>query len=248
MPIQLSVPLRAILGAASFLFLAGCSCEDETETSSQPEGPPPPLVAVGVPRSVQAELYPLVGSSSRRPVVMTLAEEARFCEQTRASFSKLAHVICSSPSSDGSPSVESEAKLRNALVFLKKSYPRYLSKSPVIFVVGPSYEQIGWKMLLAEPGFFAHTYVSGENQPELSNTLMAALHGKGAKTLILDGELGSADRIISQAAGRAGLRLESVGSGPEALKRALAILVEADPRLQVSPEAAQASSKASSKH
>lgn len=219
--------LGVLLVIGCQVFSSGCSCEEEKKTALT-EISLPPLELQGTPQSVQAEVYPLLGSTKASPVVLVLAEDPLYCSQTRQKFAELAHVLCSLPSSDGAAQPDAEAKLRAALVFLKKQYSRYLDSSPVLFVAGPPYGDAAFKMMLAEPGFFAHAYLAGFDSGALTNTLLAALHSKGAKTLLLDGTMNPELRLLSTAAGRANLQVLTVGSGAEALTRALDLLIQAD--------------------
>ena len=224
---RIGLSLGSLLLAACLAITSGCSCEEETEESPA-DTSLPPLEIQGTPGSVQAEVYPLLGSTKTSPVVLVLAEDPNYCGKTRKKFAATAHVLCSLPTSQDKAQPDAEAKLRAALVFLKKRYSRYLDSSPVLLITGPTYAEVGFKMMLAEPKFFAHAYLAGFDSGALTNTLLAALHGKGAKTLLLDGTMDSGLRLLSTAAGRAHLSVQTVGSGPEALDRALDLLSEAD--------------------
>ncbi len=224
---KIGLSLGSLLLAACLAITSGCSCEEEKEESPA-DTSLPPLEIQGTPTSVQAEVYPLLGSTKTSPVVLVLAEDPNYCGKTRTKFAATAHVLCSLPTSQDKAQPDAEAKLRAALVFLKKSYTRYLASSPVLLITGPIYAEVGFKMMLAEPKFFAHAYLAGFDSSALTNTLLAALHGKGAKTLLLDGTMDSGLRLLSTAAGRAHLSVQTVGSGPEALDRALDLLSEAD--------------------
>ncbi len=223
---KLQVPwLRAFFIAAGLFVTSSCSCEDEKKKTEDLSRPPAPLVVQTAPQSLQAQVFPLAGSTSPHPVVIVLSAQGTLCKETRAALGKLSHVLCSAVAP---PQLEKETK--KALAYLKATYPRHIAVAPVVLIAGPQRSEVAWRLMLAEPQFFSHSYIEGLKERVLTFTTLQALNSGGAKTLALDLPTSKRLDFLAQVAKRRGLQLRAVGKGAKSRSEALQLLLAADPR------------------
>ena len=220
---------RLLLVVLVAFTVSACSCEKE-KTIVDLSKPPAPLVLQSVPHSLETEVYPVEGSTTARPVAIVLDRTGEMCRKIRDALGQNAHVLCSQLGSKGVG-----AKVKTALAYLKKSYPRHVDQAPVALFSGPQNGKVAWRMMLAEPGFFAHVYIRGLNERVFTSTTLSALNAGGAKTLVVAQENTKRLQFLATVARRRGLSLYALGEDPAALSKAFKIIQSADPRFASAP-------------
>ncbi len=212
--------------AALAVFLISRSSEDENSKKDKSEGPPAPLVDKGAPKELDVEIYPVVGATDARPVSLVFASDPAVCSKTKTSLGSRSHVLCC-----GDPPASAQNKMKKALAYLKKTYPRHVAGPPSALVADPMRAELGWRLALAEPGFFSRLYLPGLERKVLTATTLSALTKGEAKLLLISGASDERLDFLATVAGRRGLKVEAVGQGPPALDLALQRIHESDPRL-----------------
>jgi hypothetical protein len=215
-------------GASLLLMLViGCTCAREKKPPSEDlSKPPAPLVAQTVPADLKVEVYPQVGATSERPVVIVVAQDQSYCRSVREQYRSVGHVLCVDQ-----PLEVAEPKLKQAAAYLKTTYPRHVASAPVHLVTDPARREVGWRLMLKEPGFFAHAFLPGLEEKALTNVTLSALHSRGARTLVLTLERSKRIDFLAEIAARRGLKLHPLGASEVTLPRAVSLLQAADERL-----------------
>lgn len=195
---------------------------------------------VGTPDELVAVVHPAIGATSARPAVLVFGDSEDTCAAVRGAEPKGVHVLCLMPGKNV-PEADAEEQMKKALKFLKEKYPKYVAGSPVHLLCEERYSQLGYKLMLREPGVFAHAYLPGVEPSQLSSTSVYALFSGGAKTLLLAQPLRADQAPLVAMADRGGLLLKDSGPFPAGMVSALDTLFSRDPRIAGSPPAKHAS-------
>lgn len=210
-------------------FLSGCSCERSKDEKRQTEDlskPPPPLTLKPVPPDLNVEVFPQVGATGARPIGIVVAQDPSFCSTLKEEWKSMGHVLCTD-----SPPELAEARLKRAIAYLKEAYPRHTGKPPVHLFTDPARSEVGWRLMLKEPGFFSYGYLPGLPEKALTNTTLSALHSRGARALALGLEDSNRLESLKNVAARRGLQVYPLGSQTGTLREAIALLKKRDARL-----------------
>lgn len=219
--------------ALAFVALVSCQCEQSDEAIEQTKQGLRPLEEVGVPREIQAEIYPVIGTTRPRPAALVLGMSSELCSSAREMYQKRAHVLCRLGSGDQQVDADEEMALLTALAFFKKRYSDYLQGRPAHLITDAGMASLGWKMLLADPSVFGLAYLAGLSADALGPTTLFALHSKGTQLLVVDLPPTERLELLSQVARRGGLELAHVEPGPQGRTRGLQRLIDSDQRLEI---------------
>lgn len=224
-----------LLGSFALIgtFLSGCSCERDDDNRKKAEDlsrPPRPLVAKPVPEQLKVEVSPQVGATDARPIAIVVAKDPSFCSTIRGEWKFSGHVLCTDQPLD-----LAETRLKRAVSYLKETYPRHTGKAPVHLFTDPARSEVGWRLMLKEPGFFSYGYLPGLEEKKLTNTTLAALHSRGARVLVLGIEESKRLEILRNVASRRGLSVVPLGSDAT-LKKAVTFMKGRDARLAPPPQ------------
>lgn len=200
----------------------GCSCDEEDEEDLT--RPPAPLVDKGVPGGLGVEIYPVVGATDARPVSLVFAGP-QVCQKAKAALGARSHVLCSHEQAS------SGERMKKALAYLKKTYPRHVAGPPSAVLTDPARAELGWRLALAEPEFFSRLYLPGLPRKVLTATTLSALTAGQAKLLLLTGQADKRLDFLSHVSRRRGLQVVALGDEPAALDGALRRILSDDPRL-----------------
>lgn len=220
--ISLDLSFRVLFLLAGALTICGCSCEKEPPAEDLSKAPPPLQIQKEFPRDLGVTFYPTLGATSPKPVVLVLGSDPSLCNLARERFEKKAHILCTS-----TPPESAGSKLKTALRYFKKSYPRYVEGPPVLLLTTPSHARAGWLLMLAEPGFFSHAYLEGLQSKVLTSTTLAALHRGPARTLVLGLNEDKRLQFLMNNASRHGLRIQPLTPGKDLRRKALDLLASA---------------------
>jgi len=113
---------------------------------------------------------------------------------------------------------------------VKETYAAFTEGPPVFLVADEKQTPLAWKMMLKDPGFFGHAFLSGLDPAGVSGTKLSALHTQGAKTLVLQGESSKYLELHKKAASRGGLKVHNLDKSAEALTKGLVLLRVSDER------------------
>jgi hypothetical protein len=218
-------------------FSLGCSCESPSGAKVQ-EKTLPPLVDLGVPADIHAEIYPALGATSPRPVLLVFSGIPDHCTMARQKQPRDLHVLCAqadAPAERASRAAHTEVRMKQALGFLKEKYARYVAGSPVLLFCDEAASSFCFELMLREPAVFAHAYLPGLAPGQLTATTLYALFSGGVKTLILAEPLPRDQAPLLAMAERGGLTLRVAGPSAPAAPQALAMLRQQDPRLSNQP-------------
>lgn len=215
-------------GATLILILTiGCTCSREKKPLSEDlSKPPAPLVPQAAQADLKVEVYPQEGATSERPVVIVVAQDGSYCRTVREQYRSKGHVLCVDEALE-----VAEPRLKAAAAYLKRTYPRHVASAPVHLFTDPARREVGWRLMLKEPGFFAHAFLAGLEEKVLTNVTLTALHSKGARTLVLTLDASKRLDFIAEIAARRGLKVHPLGKSADALERAVSLLQKADERL-----------------
>jgi hypothetical protein len=212
----------ALLGVAvCCIMLCGCSCEKE-RSPTDPSKPPSPLELKEAPADLGVSIHPTIGATSAKPVTLVLGTDQALCDRAVARLTGRAHVLCTK-----APPEVAEQKLRVALQFLKTTYPRHVGAPPVLLLASESHARVGWRLMLAEPGFFAHGYLEGLEAKVLTSVTMAALHQGFARTLVIQSNEDKRLKFLKNIAARRGLALHVLPQNRNTREEALTISIAA---------------------
>jgi hypothetical protein len=236
--------MRIILQLSSFVligtFLCGCSCERNSGSDRAVEDlsqPPPPLSVQAVPHQLKVDVAPQVGATSSRPIAIVVAKDPSVCATIKQEWRTSGHVLCTDQGFE-----QAEPLLKRAIAYLKKTYPRHTGQPPVHLFADAARSDVGWRLMLKEPGFFAYGYLPGIEEKVLTNTTLAALHSQGARALVLGLEDSKRLELLKNVASRRGLQVypRGIRSTPG---EASALMKQRDTRLatpqQASPKSKQ---------
>jgi hypothetical protein len=226
------VALFALIGT----FLLGCSCERANDKNGDNKGPtedlsqpPPPLTLKPVPPELKVDVFPQVGATDARPIAIVVAQDGTFCTTVREEWKAMGHVLCIDQ-----PLELAEPRLRRAVAFLKEAYPRHTGKPPVHLFADRSRSEVGWRLMLKEPGFFSYGFLPGLEESALTNTTLSALHSRGARALALGASDSNRLEFLKNVAARRGLQVYPLGPQAGALRQAIALLRSRDARFMKS--------------
>lgn len=217
------------------VLLVGCSCEDDSESKKGRETvdlskPPSPLVVKAVPKELKVRVFPQKGATDPRPIALVVAKNPDFCATVREGWKTSGHVLCIDEST-----ATAESRLRKAISYMKKTYPRHVGKPPVhLFADGES-SGVGWRLMLKEPGFFAYAFLPGLEEKALTHTTLSALHGQGARQLVLGIDSSKRLNLLQTVAARRGLEIHPLGARSKSLEEVVALMKSRDSRLSASP-------------
>jgi len=211
----------------------GCTCEPHSGPKVQ-EKTLPPLVDVGVPSDIQAEIYPAVGATSARPVLLVFASQPELCALARQKQPRDLHVLCTQldgAAAQGHAASDLEARMKKALRFVKEKYPRHVASSPALLFCDEPASSFCFQLMLREPAVFAHAYLPGLVPEQLTATTLYALFSGGARTVVLSAPLPANQAPLLAMAERGGLALKVAAPSTHAGRQALDTLRQQDPRL-----------------
>lgn len=216
----------------------GCTCEPRPAPKDQ-EKTLPPLVDVGTPAEIRAEIHPALGAISPRPVLLVFSQSAEPCALARQKQPRDVHVLCAQPedAAQGSAASDKEARMKQALSFLKDKYRRYVAGSPVLLFCDEHASGFCFQLMLREPLVFAHAYLPGLAPQQLTATTLYTLFSGGVKTVILSAPLPADQAPLLAMAERGGLALKVAGPSATAGQLALDTLRQQDQRLSAVPRA-----------
>lgn len=209
-------------------FLSGCSCERSGDSGTKAEkasGPPPPLTAQPVPKELKVEVSPQIGATDPRPIAIVVAKDSSSCRAVREEWKSSGHVLCIDQ-----PFEAAEPQLKRAIAYLKETYPRHTGKPPVHLFTDAARSEVGWRLMLKEPGFFAYGYLPGLEEKALTHTTLSALHSRGARSLAVGLDGSKRLELLKNVAARRGLQVVPLGSGGGNLRQAVALLKARDAR------------------
>lgn len=209
-------------------FLSGCSCERKGDAKQAEDlsRPPPPLTAEPVPEQLKVEVYPQTGATDPRPIAIVVAKDPSTCRTVREEWKASGHVLCIDE-----PFELAEPRLKRAIAYLKSTYPRHTGKPPVHLFTDVVRSEVGWRLMLKEPGFFSYGHLPGLEEEALTNTTLAALHSQGARALVLG--VGESKRLelLKNVAARRGLRVYPLGKKAGTAREAATLMKQRDLRL-----------------
>ncbi len=228
--------MRAIFFICGLLLggvgLLGCSCDgkEESKKTIQPvdlSKPPPPLVVKDAPRDLGVQVFPQKGATSARPIALVAAQDPSLCATVRKGWESSGHVLCTD-----APAEKLESRLRQAVTYLKATYPRHVGKPPVHLFTSPERSDAGWRLMLKEPGFFAYAFLPGLDEKVLTHTTLSALHSRGARELLLGVGESNRLKLLQTVAARRGLQIHPLGPKSSELEGVVARMRERDARFQ----------------
>lgn len=209
-------------------FLSGCSCgRSEAEKLREDlSRPPPPLTAAPVPEQLKVGVYPQLGATDPRPIAIVIAKDPASCRTIREEWKTSGHVLCIDQ-----PFELAEPRLKRAVAYLKSTYPRHTGKPPVHLFTDAVRSEVGWRLMLKEPGFFSYGYLPGLEETALTNTTLAALHSRGARALVLGINESKRLELLKNVAARRGLQVYPLGGEQGTIREAIAVMKRRDQRL-----------------
>ena len=209
-------------------FLSGCSCErkDNAKQSEDLAKPPPPLIAQPVPENLKVAVYPQGGAQDPRPIAIVVAKDPASCRTVREEWKAAGHVLCIDE-----PFELAEPRLKRAIAYLKSTYPRHTGKPPVHLFTDVVRSEVGWRLMLKEPGFFSYGYLPGLDEEALTNTTLAALHSRGARALVLGVDESKRLELLKNVAARRGLQVYPLGKAAGTIREAVNLMKRRDSRL-----------------